>query len=88
MQSTDRSDALPQHTVHDVKSNGLTLSMLELGSKSSSNTNIVVRHSLRYNALLLIATQLSEHLHILLPQLRGHDRSVACSALDFVLDLH
>ena len=93
MQSTDKSDALPQHTVRDVKSNGLTLSVLELGSKRPGNTTIVMHHGLRdrAHALLPIATKLSEHFHILLPELRGHgrsDRSDAYGAFDFVLDLH
>ena len=93
MQSTDKSDALPQHTLSDVKSNGLTLSVLELGRKSSGNTTIVMHHGLRdsAHALLPTATQLSEHFHILVPELRGHgrsDRGDAYGAFDFVLDLH
>lgn len=93
MQSPDRLNPQPQHIVHKVKSNGLTLSVLELGSKSPSDTTIVMHHGLRDSAyaLLPIATQLSEHFHILLPELRGHgrsDRSDAYGAFDFVLDLH
>ncbi len=73
--------------------NGIALNVLELAPQHRSVATIIMHHGLRdsAHALLPIAEMLSEHYHVLLPELRGHGRSDhtnAYSVFDFVLDLH
>ena len=83
----------PAPFVHRIDSNGIALSVLELAPENKATATIVMHHGLRdsAHALLAIASVLSEHFHVLLPELRGHgqsDASEAYGVFDFVLDLH
>ena len=83
----------PLPLVHRVESNGLRLSVLELAPENKATATVVMHHGLRdsAHALLPVATRLSRHFHVLMPELRGHGQSSACDAygvFDFVLDLH
>ena len=78
--------------VHQVVSNGIELSVLELAAHHKNRATLVMQHGLRDSAyaLLPVARQLSKHFHVLLPELRGHGRSDPSNAYgvyDFVLDL-
>ena len=92
MDTLDYPGASGEQRVHRVVSNGISLNVLELAPRHRSRTTVVMQHGLRdsAHALLPIARQLSEHFHVLLPELRGHgrsDRSDAYGVYDFVLDL-
>ena len=92
MDTLDYPGASGEQRVHRVVSNGISLNVLELAPRHRSRTTAVMQHGLRdsAHALLPIARQLSEHFHVLLPELRGHgrsDRSDAYGVYDFVLDL-
>ena len=83
----------PPPLVHRVESNGLRLSVLELAPENKATATLVMHHGLRdsAHALLPVATVLSRHFHVLMPELRGHGQSSASDAygvFDFVLDLH
>ena len=79
--------------VHRIESNRVALNVLELAPENKANATLVMHHGLRDSAyaLLPIASMLSEHFHVLLPELRGHGHSEASDAygvFDLVLDLH
>ncbi len=79
--------------VHRIGSNGIELNVLELAPENKANATLVMHHGLRDSAyaLLPIASMLSVHFHVLLPELRGHGQSDASDAygvFDLVLDLH
>ena len=85
------SDLFP--LVHRIDSNGIALNVLELAPENKATATLVMHHGLRDSAyaLLPIASVLSEHFHVLLPELRGHgqsDTSDAYGVFDFVLDVH
>ena len=78
--------------MHRVESNGLGLSVPELAPENKATATLVMHHGLRDSAyaLLEVATVLSRHFHVLMPELRGHGQSSAGDAFgvfDFVLDL-
>lgn len=89
--TVNTSDQSP--LVHRVDSNGVALTVLELAPENKATATLVLHHGLRDSAyaLLPIASKLSEHFHVLLPELRGHGQSDASDAygvFDLVLDLH
>ncbi|NCF77948.1 MAG: alpha/beta fold hydrolase [Proteobacteria bacterium] len=92
MATLDHSGASGEHRVYRVVSNGIGLNVLELAPHHRSRATVIMQHGLRDSAfaLLPIARQLSEHFHVLLPELRGHgrsDHSDAYGVYDFVLNL-
>ena len=92
MATPHHADTPGQQQVHRVVSNGIGLNVLELAPHHRSRATVIMQHGLRDSAfaLLPIARQLSEHFHVLLPELRGHgrsDHSDAYGVYDFVLDL-
>ena len=83
----------PLPLVHHVESNGLRPSVLKLAPENKAKETLVMHQGLRDSdhALLSVATVLSRHFHVLMPELRGHGQSSASDAFgvfDFVLDLH
>ena len=92
MVTTHHDGMAVQEEVHRVVSNGIGLDVLELAPHHRSRATLVMQHGLRDSAyaLLPIARYLSQHFHVLLPELRGHgssDHSEAYGVYDFVLDL-
>ena len=89
--TVNTSDQSP--LVRRVDCNGVALTVLELAPENKATATLVLHHGLRDSAyaLLPIASMLSEHFHVLLPELRGHGQSDASDAygvFDLVLDLH
>ena len=83
----------PLPLVHHVESNGLRPSVLKLAQENKATATLVMHQGLRDSdhALLSVATVLSRHFHVLMPELRGHGQSSASDAygvFDFVMDLH
>jgi len=82
----------PLPLVQRVGSNGLRLSVLKLAPKNKAFATLVMHRRLRdsAHALLQVATVLSRHSHVPIPELRGHGQSNVIDAygvFDFVLDL-
>ena len=82
-----------QPLLHRVESSSSGLSVLELAPKNKATATLVMHHGLRdsAHARSLVATALSRHFHIPMPELRGHGQRKASDAsgvFDFVLDLH
>ena len=76
-----------------VGSNGLWLRVLGPAPENKATATLVMHHGSRDSdhALLSVATVLTRHFHVLMPELRGRGQSSASNAFgvfDFVLDLH